>query len=139
MPGAFTPGCSKTHLPGYVGKSAALKEAGAEVNMATNPCPRSCVLSLYRSVVHLYSGSPDYSFLGVRRWWRVLQSTTPLWHRPGRTPTGRVGRHVLLVSPSSLNPRMQLQRLYLKRASQFPKVQGCGPCRCMCWQTRTWS
>lgn len=49
VPGAFTPGCSKTHLPGYVGKSAALKEAGAEVNLATNRCRRSCVLSLYGS------------------------------------------------------------------------------------------
>ncbi|KAK9825361.1 hypothetical protein WJX81_003739 [Elliptochloris bilobata] len=31
VPGAFTPGCSKTHLPGYVSKTDALKEAGAEV------------------------------------------------------------------------------------------------------------
>lgn len=29
VPGAFTPGCSATHLPGYVAASAALKAAGA--------------------------------------------------------------------------------------------------------------
>lgn len=28
MPGAFTPGCSKTHLPGYVADHEKLKEAG---------------------------------------------------------------------------------------------------------------
>lgn len=29
VPGAFTPGCSKTHLPGYVEKAADLKSSGA--------------------------------------------------------------------------------------------------------------
>lgn len=29
VPGAFTPGCSKTHLPGYVEAADALKKAGA--------------------------------------------------------------------------------------------------------------
>ena len=28
VPGAFTPGCSNTHLPGYVAKAAELKAAG---------------------------------------------------------------------------------------------------------------
>lgn len=28
VPGAFTPGCSKTHLPGYVEKADALKASG---------------------------------------------------------------------------------------------------------------
>nr|AFZ78682.1 peroxiredoxin-like protein [Coptotermes formosanus] len=28
VPGAFTPGCSKTHLPGYVGKADELKQKG---------------------------------------------------------------------------------------------------------------
>ncbi|KAH1019875.1 peroxiredoxin-5, mitochondrial [Dendroctonus ponderosae] len=28
VPGAFTPGCSKTHLPGYVAKAAELKQQG---------------------------------------------------------------------------------------------------------------
>lgn len=28
VPGAFTPGCSKTHLPGYVDKAEELKKAG---------------------------------------------------------------------------------------------------------------
>jgi len=31
VPGAFTPGCSKTHLPGYVEKAAALKAKGVDV------------------------------------------------------------------------------------------------------------
>ena len=31
VPGAFTPGCSKTHLPGYVADYDKLKDAGAEV------------------------------------------------------------------------------------------------------------
>ena len=31
VPGAFTPGCSKTHLPGYVADAEALRSAGAEV------------------------------------------------------------------------------------------------------------
>jgi 2-Cys peroxiredoxin 5 len=30
VPGAFTPGCSKTHLPGYISDSSALKEAGVD-------------------------------------------------------------------------------------------------------------
>lgn len=29
VPGAFTPGCSKTHLPGYVEKASELKSSGA--------------------------------------------------------------------------------------------------------------
>lgn len=28
VPGAFTPGCSKTHLPGYVAKAAEIKGSG---------------------------------------------------------------------------------------------------------------
>ncbi|KAM8939812.1 peroxiredoxin-5, mitochondrial [Pelodytes ibericus] len=31
VPGAFTPGCSKTHLPGYVEQAADLKSRGVEV------------------------------------------------------------------------------------------------------------
>ena len=31
VPGAFTPGCSKTHLPGYVADRAALAAAGAQI------------------------------------------------------------------------------------------------------------
>merc|ERR1711904_8819 len=31
VPGAFTPGCSATHLPSYVKEADALKKAGAEV------------------------------------------------------------------------------------------------------------
>lgn len=31
VPGAFTPGCSKTHLPGYVEKFDAIKGKGVEV------------------------------------------------------------------------------------------------------------
>ncbi|XP_030074478.1 peroxiredoxin-5, mitochondrial [Microcaecilia unicolor] len=31
VPGAFTPGCSKTHLPGYVEKAEELKAQGVEV------------------------------------------------------------------------------------------------------------
>ncbi|XP_068922351.1 peroxiredoxin-5, mitochondrial isoform X1 [Petaurus breviceps papuanus] len=31
VPGAFTPGCSKTHLPGFVEQADALKSKGAEV------------------------------------------------------------------------------------------------------------
>ncbi|XP_058924695.1 peroxiredoxin-5, mitochondrial [Kogia breviceps] len=31
VPGAFTPGCSKTHLPGYVEQAGALKAKGIEV------------------------------------------------------------------------------------------------------------
>lgn len=31
VPGAFTPGCSKTHLPGYVEQADALKAKGVEV------------------------------------------------------------------------------------------------------------
>jgi peroxiredoxin 5 len=31
VPGAFTPGCSKTHLPGYVEQAEALKKKGVEV------------------------------------------------------------------------------------------------------------
>jgi len=31
VPGAFTPGCSKTHLPGYVEKAQELKSKGIEV------------------------------------------------------------------------------------------------------------
>ncbi|XP_053305022.1 peroxiredoxin-5, mitochondrial [Spea bombifrons] len=31
VPGAFTPGCSKTHLPGYVDQAAELKSCGVEV------------------------------------------------------------------------------------------------------------
>ncbi|XP_033003498.1 peroxiredoxin-5, mitochondrial-like [Lacerta agilis] len=31
VPGAFTPGCSKTHLPGYVEKAGQLKGKGVEV------------------------------------------------------------------------------------------------------------
>ncbi|XP_055607471.1 peroxiredoxin-5, mitochondrial-like [Uranotaenia lowii] len=30
VPGAFTPGCSKTHLPGYVDKAADLKSSGVD-------------------------------------------------------------------------------------------------------------
>lgn len=35
VPGAFTPGCSKTHLPGYVNDYEKLKDAGAEVIVVT--------------------------------------------------------------------------------------------------------
>ncbi|XP_012876390.1 PREDICTED: peroxiredoxin-5, mitochondrial [Dipodomys ordii] len=31
VPGAFTPGCSKTHLPGYVDQVGALKDKGVQV------------------------------------------------------------------------------------------------------------
>ncbi|KAG8437979.1 hypothetical protein GDO86_008605 [Hymenochirus boettgeri] len=31
VPGAFTPGCSKTHLPGYVSHAAELKSRGVQV------------------------------------------------------------------------------------------------------------
>lgn len=31
VPGAFTPGCSKTHLPGYLGKWDEMKEKGVEI------------------------------------------------------------------------------------------------------------
>ncbi|KAL8184233.1 UNVERIFIED_CONTAM: Peroxiredoxin-5, mitochondrial [Gekko kuhli] len=31
VPGAFTPGCSKTHLPGYVEKAGQLKGKGVEI------------------------------------------------------------------------------------------------------------
>uniref|UniRef100_A0A674I125 Peroxiredoxin-5 n=1 Tax=Terrapene triunguis TaxID=2587831 RepID=A0A674I125_9SAUR len=31
VPGAFTPGCSKTHLPGYVEQAGALKAKGVEL------------------------------------------------------------------------------------------------------------
>ncbi|ELK13389.1 peroxiredoxin-5, mitochondrial [Pteropus alecto] len=31
VPGAFTPGCSKTHLPGFVNQSGALKAKGVQV------------------------------------------------------------------------------------------------------------
>ncbi|XP_036114226.1 peroxiredoxin-5, mitochondrial isoform X2 [Molossus molossus] len=31
VPGAFTPGCSKTHLPGFVEQAGALKAKGAQV------------------------------------------------------------------------------------------------------------
>lgn len=31
VPGAFTPGCSRTHLPGYVRQAAALKAKGVDV------------------------------------------------------------------------------------------------------------
>ena len=31
VPGSFTPGCSKTHLPGYIADYDALKAAGAEI------------------------------------------------------------------------------------------------------------
>ncbi|CAH1264365.1 PRDX5 [Branchiostoma lanceolatum] len=31
VPGAFTPGCSKTHLPGYVSKAGDLKAKGVQV------------------------------------------------------------------------------------------------------------
>jgi len=31
VPGAFTPGCSKTHLPGYVDKFATIKEKGVDL------------------------------------------------------------------------------------------------------------
>ena len=30
VPGAFTPGCSKTHLPGYVEKAADIKGQGVQ-------------------------------------------------------------------------------------------------------------
>ena len=30
VPGAFTPGCSKTHLPGYVAAAADLKAGGVD-------------------------------------------------------------------------------------------------------------
>jgi 2-Cys peroxiredoxin 5 len=30
VPGAFTPGCSKTHLPGYVAQSAAIRAKGVD-------------------------------------------------------------------------------------------------------------
>jgi len=35
VPGAFTPGCSKTHLPGYINDYEKLKAAGAEVVVCT--------------------------------------------------------------------------------------------------------
>ncbi len=31
VPGAFTPGCSATHLPGYVSKSEEIKSKGAKI------------------------------------------------------------------------------------------------------------
>merc|ERR1712142_28122 len=31
VPGAFTPGCSKTHLPGYISEAENLKNAGIEL------------------------------------------------------------------------------------------------------------
>ncbi len=35
VPGAFTPGCSKTHLPGYINDYEKLKDAGAEIVVCT--------------------------------------------------------------------------------------------------------
>jgi len=35
VPGAYTPGCSKTHLPGYINDYDKLKSAGAEVVACT--------------------------------------------------------------------------------------------------------
>ncbi len=35
VPGAFTPGCSKTHLPGYINDYDKLTAAGAEVIVCT--------------------------------------------------------------------------------------------------------
>jgi 2-Cys peroxiredoxin 5 len=37
VPGAFTPGCSKTHLPGYVEKAVEIKGKGVEVNSMIRP------------------------------------------------------------------------------------------------------
>ena len=37
VPGAFTPGCSKTHLPGFVAKADALKAAGADAVVCVCP------------------------------------------------------------------------------------------------------
>jgi len=36
VPGAFTPGCSKTHLPGYVSDYEKLQAAGANVIVCTS-------------------------------------------------------------------------------------------------------
>lgn len=41
VPGAFTPGCSKTHLPGYINDYEKLKAAGAEVVVCTAGAFRS--------------------------------------------------------------------------------------------------
>ena len=40
VPGAFTPGCSKTHLPGYINDYQKLRDAGAEVVVCTAGNPR---------------------------------------------------------------------------------------------------
>ena len=36
VPGAFTPGCSKVHLPGYAAKAGALSEKGVDVIACTS-------------------------------------------------------------------------------------------------------
>ena len=37
VPGAFTPTCSATHLPGFVASAAAFKEAGADAILCVTP------------------------------------------------------------------------------------------------------
>lgn len=37
VPGAFTPGCSKTHLPGYVADYDKFKSAGADLLVCVCP------------------------------------------------------------------------------------------------------
>ena len=83
VPGAFTPICTKSHLPGFVDDYEKLKGAGAEVVVCTTGAPPPPPLFPYRAHAQQAApvlGSSEYTSQYIRHWLRCLDSRKKVQH-----------------------------------------------------------